>query len=384
MSDELTAVEAIILGARQLLPEAFANGPCEQIGRADRSEIEAAQPLLQRAAVLEPDAEPLGVTPQPEPLVQAVYEARNFGEWTLPASSAGFSEADREATIEVEAAHREGGFEVFAVYVPFHCAWARERWGIFYRREAIRRLALLLMREARIGLPEAPRVALELVRAHERYHFRFEFGALSDELCLGKPLYNAYAQHVYKKALFTPYCFEESLANRAVTLVRFADPQLPHAELQRFAMDLCANAPPGYRDFNRDVSEMRECLLGQLKTTAMSSRTRGPESDWLASWTRHSSPEYVIGGYNFPTGKFITCKRGGYVWILHPHDPDPWPSKPHAHEYEHRWKLSLSTGEVFLVPSRTRVNTLRRKDLEDLRGEIARKLPGLPLPILAA
>ena len=223
-----------------------------------------------------------------------------------------------------------------------------------------------------------------MLRAHERYHFRFELGALHNELVLAKPLYSAYTQQVYRNALFTSECFEESLANRAVTLLRFAGSNHPHTGLKRFVLDFCSNSPPGYRDFGRDAAMMKECLLGQLRTRALSSRIGGSESDWLAAWTQHRCPEYVIRGANFLGGKFITCKRAGGVWRIHAEDPDPWPSKPHAHEYELRQKLSLSTGEIFNVPSRTPVGKLKRTELEDLRDDLVRRRPTLVLPPVTA
>jgi hypothetical protein len=240
------------------------------------------------------------------------------------------------------------------------------------------------MRDVKLGSMEAQHAALEMLRAHERYHFRFELGALHNELVLEKPFYNGYTQQVYRNAIFTPQCFEESLANRAVTLLRFAGRQLPHGDLKKFVIEFCSNSPPGYCDFNRDAAMMKECLLGQLRTRALSSRIGGSEGDWLATWTQHQCPEYLIRGASFAAGKFITCKRGGRVWRIHPEDPDPWPSKPHAHEYELRQKLSLSTGEIFYVPSRTRVDKLHRKELEDLRNDLARRRPTLALPPVIA
>jgi hypothetical protein len=377
------SIDAIISQAREVLPEAFTDRPPGRAPRVAAAEVEGARPLEHQLQELEADTEPFEIHVDSDPLVRSVGEAINFGLPPLPYNLEDFSDADHEAASEAEAVHREVGFDALAVYEPFHAVRPAARWGIFYRQDGLRGFALLLMRDAGLGTREARRVAVELLRAHERYHFRFELGALHDELALGKPLYSKYALQVYEKVLFTSQCFEESLANRAVTLVRFGDPHLPHEDIKRFVSEFCTNSPPGYCDFNRDPKEMKESLLGQLKTASASSRVGGSEADWLANWTRYLCPEYIVPGASLPIGRLLKCKLSGRIWIIHQNDPDPWPSRPHAHEYSRREKLSLSTGEIFSIPARTPRGRLRPAELADLRGEIARRRPDLALPQLS-
>src|SRR5262249_13852886 len=152
--------------------------------------------------------------------------------------------------------HRELGFEIFAFYISFHTTRPGGKWGIFYRQQGIRRLALLITRDVGIGSFAAEHLAFNLLRAHERFHFRFDLGALYDELVLKMPLYNVYSMRVYKKAFFTTDCFEESLANRALVLSRHRGMRMPsRGVFNKFVRDFCTNSPPGYSDYDRDPTE---------------------------------------------------------------------------------------------------------------------------------
>src|SRR5262249_27259926 len=157
-----------------------------------------------------------------EPLIFRTHQDRNRGVEILrelrplPETAGEFSEVNSEEAVETEATHRELGFEIFACYVSFHRTGVAGKWGIFYRSEGIRRLALLLMRDVGVDSTEAAFLAFSLLQAHERFHFRFDLGALHDELVLKVPLFNSYFTRVYQKAVFTAQCFEESLANRAL------------------------------------------------------------------------------------------------------------------------------------------------------------------------
>ena len=381
------SVDSIISAARQILPGAFVNQSTKTQDPINSSEIDAAEPAIPRPPQdSELDAEPFEIPPPPEPFLAAMVEGNDFQplQFPLPGNRDQFSEADREDCVEAEAAHRELGFEVFAFYVSFHAAQAEGRWGIFYRREGIRRLGLLLMRDVGVDCTEARRLAFNLLWAHERFHFRFDLGALYDELLLKTPLYNAYSKQVYGKAICTSDCFEESLANRALILFRHQNTQVSYTALDQFVRDFCGNSPPGYRDHARNPAEMKQRLLGQLRTGRIDGRVTGPEPEWLASLTRWRCPEYFITTSKFPTGRFVKIKFGGHIWTVHLSDQDPWPSKPHAHDYERRQKLSLRSGEVFSLPGRNLVQKLRPKELIFVRDELSRRLPSLELPPLAA
>ena len=359
-------VDSIISQAREILPGAFANQP-ELPVRIEASEIEAAE-LLPRSP----------------------REDRNrdldvqLPQFPLPENSGQFSETDREDAVEAAAAHRELGLEVFASYGSFHRTPIRGKWGIFYRVEGIRRLALLVMRNLGVDGNEARRLAFNLLRAHERFHFRFDLGALYDELILGKPLYNRYSKEVYAKTLCTSDCFEESLANRALVLFRHRDLSVSRRALNDFVNDFCRNSPPGYRDYDRDSADMKERLLGQLRSGKIHERVVSPEREWLANFTHRRCPEYSVTTFKLPAGRFLRVKSLGAIWTIHPYDPDPWPSKPHAHNYDDKQKLDLASGKIFSLPGRNVIGKLRRTDLAFFRDELIRRKPDLELPPLAA
>jgi hypothetical protein len=348
-------LDSIISGARQILPSAFTNQSPEILARIERSEIEAAERL---------DVD--------------------LPQVSLPENRE-FSEAEREDAVETVAAHRELGFEIFASYVSFHRTPPGGKWGIFYRQEGIRRLALLLMRDLGVDCTEARRLAFNLLRAHERFHFHFDVGALYDELVLKTPLYNAYSKEVYSKTFCTSDCFEESLANRALILSRPRAPWASYRDpLAKFVRDFCRNSPPGYRDYDRDPVDMKQRLLGQLRSGKVDATVIGPEQEWLAKFSGWRCSEYLITTSKFAAGRFVKVKRGGRIWIVHRSDPDPWPSMPHAHDYEQRQKLDLRSGEIFSLPGRNLIEKLRTKDLILLRDELSQRQPDLELPPLRA
>jgi hypothetical protein len=359
-------VDSIISEAREILPGAFANQP-EHPDRIEASEIEVAEPLPRR---------------------QRGDRNRDLDvqlpQLPLPENSGQFSETDREDAVEAAAAHRELGLEIFASYVSFHTTPVNGKWGIFYRLEGIRRLALLVMRDLGVDRNEASDLAFSLLRAHERFHYRFDLGALYDKLILRKPLYNFYSKEVYSSAICTSDCFEESLANRALVLFRHRGLSVSRRALNHFVIDFCRNSPPGYRDYDRDPVEMKERLLGQLRSGKIHERVVSPEREWLANFTHRRCPEYFVPMFKSPAGRFVRLKRGGHIWIIHRNDPDPWPSKPHAHDYEQRQKLDLASGKIFSLPGRNVIEKLRRKDLELLRVDLSRQQPDLELPPLVA
>ena len=65
-----------------------------------------------------------------------------------------------------------------------------------------------------IGPTEAARLAYELVRAHELYHFETDCHATLCELATGRPLYLNYFRNIYKCCRPGLDCVEESLANK--------------------------------------------------------------------------------------------------------------------------------------------------------------------------
>lgn len=63
-------------------------------------------------------------------------------------------------------------------------------------------------------------------------------------------------------------------------------------------------------------------------------------------------------------------KAGGYTWIFHKSDADPWPSPVHGHDYEHGLVLDAVTGKIYQVSNRKEVGTLKKKKLVKLQQDI--------------
>ena len=123
-------------------------------------------------------------------------------------------DARDEIIADLERANSEAGFEALAFYISFHNRTEDGKWGIFYYDDAIRALAIKISRD--LGITDGKkcyRLAGEIVRKHELFHFRFDLFALQQELTLKRALYNKYHRNVYRKVLFTEECYEESLAN---------------------------------------------------------------------------------------------------------------------------------------------------------------------------
>jgi hypothetical protein len=86
----------------------------------------------------------------------------------------------------------------------FHKPTPDGLWGIFYFDHRVRQFAEIVRREFHLKHVEAARLAIDIVRAHELFHFRFDVYALYNELILQKPLYNEYSQRVYRAVYIAP------------------------------------------------------------------------------------------------------------------------------------------------------------------------------------
>jgi hypothetical protein len=94
-----------------------------------------------------------------------------------------------------EHSFKELGFEAIAFYVSFHKPMPDGLWGIVYFDHRVRQFAEIVRREFDLKPDEAARLAFDIVRAHELFHFRFDVYALYNELILQKPLYNLKPAH---------------------------------------------------------------------------------------------------------------------------------------------------------------------------------------------
>jgi hypothetical protein len=243
-------------------------------------------------------------------------------------------DARDEIIADLERANSEAGFEAIAFYISFHNRTEDGKWGIFYYDDALRALAIKISRDLPdLGITDDKkfyRLAVEIIRKHELFHFRFDLFALQQELTLKRPLYNKYQRDVYQKVLFTEECYEESLANAssvsgwslfdrladtlstrsflsiedflefdevvqaAATASRF----IGRTRIDKFVREFCKQAPPGYRDFDRDPTDLRSGLGGQLLNSSANEKLLNPQAEWVgrssAFADRKYCPEYLL------------------------------------------------------------------------------------------
>jgi hypothetical protein len=237
-------------------------------------------------------------------------------------------------------------------------------------------------------------LAYQIVREHERFHFRFDVYAFYHELILKKSMYNHYFESVYQKVFCTYECFEEALANHAAFRLLFISrgdrlSDIGRVPIQRFLEKLFATAPPGYSDYRNPLGELRSGLGGQMFDGTPTGRLPSPQSNWVAQtkpfWNR-PCPEFVLHDSLTKAGKApqFQKKVGGYIWRVHKSDPDRWPSDPHAHDYNAGVKLDVESGYVYDVRTRKQVAKISKSELVEIRREIERKFPDKPLQPMAA
>ena len=328
--------------------------------------------------------------------------------------------ARNETIADLERANSEAGFEAFAFYISFHNCTEDGKWGIFYYDDAIRALAIKISRD--LGITDdkrCRRLAVEIIRKHELFHFRFDLFALQQELTLKRPLYNKYQRNVYRKVLFTKDCYEESLANASsvsgwslfdrladglstrsflniedftefdevVQAAGNASRLLGPTPIDKFVRELCKQAPPGYCDFDRDLTDLRSGLGGQLLNSSVNKKLLNPQAAWVgrssAFADRKYGPEYLLiseGDNRLGIHRFIVRSRGE-VWEFHKYDVDPWPSKPHGHNRETGEKLDLAGGWIY-DRNRNPGRRCTKKELAELRAWVEKRWPNPSLPPL--
>jgi hypothetical protein len=331
-------------------------------------------------------------------------------------------EAEREDEVteiiaDIERANSEAGFYAIAFYISFHNRTEDGKWGIFYYDDAIRALAIKIGRD--LGITDDKKsyqLAVEIIRKHELFHFRFDLFALQQELTLKRPLYNKYHRNVYQKVLFTEECFEEALANASSVsgwslydrpvdtlstrsflnfehFLEFGEAAVVTGKLlgptpvDKFVRQMCKRQPPGYCDFDRDLTDLRAGLGGQLFNGSVGNKLPSPQAEWVgrsgAFAERKHCPEYLLHSKtDAPPGVHrLTTRVGGEVWEFHKYDADPWPSRPHGHNRETREKLDLAGGWIY-DRNRNPHRRCTKKALADLRACVEKGWPGASLPPL--
>jgi hypothetical protein len=203
-----------------------------------------------------------------------------------------FDEAERET---IEGGIRSRGFDALAFYksrrflalAPFP-----GKWGIFYLEPGLRYVASQIAL-AYPGFGDPRRLALDFLRAHERFHFAADVQTLMFEATLKRQLYLP-----LRRALQTqPSIFvEEALANRQAWLWS----KKPGVGLEEFAFDFMKCQPDAYERFD----EPRLELAAEWAAITVDFARPGTSKRWdLAHWVESAPrglmraslcPEYVI------------------------------------------------------------------------------------------
>jgi hypothetical protein len=175
-----------------------------------------------------------------------------------------FTGTNRLSEVDINAArgvYPMAGVDVLAFYKSFRFLKSppfRDKWGIFLIDSGVAGLAgELSAHEPSLPIPEAHRLAMDLLLAHERYHFWIDAWALGQEITPFGIHYRRYEPYLMAKAQveLTPDDREESLANhyafkklkrRALSNGKVAAPLL------RKVLEL---APVPYSNFEFDKHE---------------------------------------------------------------------------------------------------------------------------------
>ena len=188
------------------------------------------------------------------------------------------------------------GMEAVAFYKSFRfqdLSPFKGHWGIFYLTGGIRRIQRDLERR---GMPHAEWSALEFVRRHERFHFKFDVYALGVESAVSRHLYLP-LKHTYRD--HPTMQTEEAMANHEAW--HWATAQ--GAEFARFAHNLMSRQPAAYARFE----EPHEALASELAANLIDHNLafharRDDQALWVGSlpaamahWQSYC-PEYWVDG----------------------------------------------------------------------------------------
>src|ERR1035441_6391670 len=109
-------------------------------------------------------------------------------------------------------------------------------------------------------------------------------------------------------------------------MVAVASGLLGPTPIDKFVRELCKQAPPGYCDFDRDPTDLRSGLGGQLLNSSLNKKLLNPQAEWVGRSSafagRKYCPEYVLPskGENRPGVHRLIRRVGGEVWEFHKYD----------------------------------------------------------------
>jgi len=176
----------------------------------------------------------------------------------------------------IDRAIREVGFEAIAFYKSKRFITRKPFpgvWGIFYLRAGVEYLATRMAQDYRISNPLP--LAYELLRRHERYHFKADMYTMMLELVQRQQLYVPVRRAFRGRS--TQFV-EEALANRDVwTFVR--DKEKP---LKDFARDWMTVQPGAYQRFD----EWKDNLTAEWAANTLDGNySRNARRDDVGAWT---------------------------------------------------------------------------------------------------
>ena len=195
----------------------------------------------------------------------------------------------------IEGGIRQRGFDALAFYKSCRIASARPfpgLWGIFYLKEGLVYIESQIAREYP-GYGNPRKLALGLLREHERFHYRADLQTLMFEATLGRSLYLPLRRALRGQR---SHFIEEALANRQA----WDWSKKGSVGIQEFAFDFMKLQPNAYACFDKPRLRLAAEWAGTVVDQLPPGTVHRPD---LAHWVETSPagllraslcPEYVI------------------------------------------------------------------------------------------
>jgi hypothetical protein len=244
----------------------------------------------------------LDVDPIDEPMDSSDDGIFTFDEEQIPenvmermAGRRVFGELDSDEAEAIEGGVRSRGFEVLAFYKSRRIVSHRPfpgRWGIFYLKQGLDYVGSQII-QSYPGYGDPKNLAVNFLRAHERFHYRADLQTLMFEATVGKHLYLPLRNALRGRR---SHFVEEALANRQV----WDWAKRGAIGLEEFAIDFMSLQPNAYSRF----LEPRLDLAAEWAGTVVDLKPPGTSfRQDLAHWVEATPsgllraslcPEYVI------------------------------------------------------------------------------------------
>ena len=181
-----------------------------------------------------------------------------------PLSHYDFNDENGGLTRLVGRSLESGGMEAIAFYKSLrfkHRPLFAGHWGIFILETGIQTIANLILAHypRKYNCDEARTKAFWMLYYHERYHFRFDAWAISQESFQLSPLYERYYHEVYQVNYPNTLLVEETLANLS------ALSSVQRHGIQAFTRQFMRAQPGAYGNIKGvDANQLRAQLAAQL------------------------------------------------------------------------------------------------------------------------